>query len=174
MESTEKNSFGRSLRFAMLLTWLFCQSPLIAAVDLSNVQRLRAGQSYVAAEELCSRLLRDSTLNDADKVRVAVELLRTYTEHAINTPADRRGIIWNEAAQFAKSFSTSNTKNQLVVLVQIQAALVDVARGEIERLEAQVAVDSAKQLASARVPSRSAADQLAQLDATIATLLRNA
>ncbi|MEZ6119374.1 MAG: hypothetical protein R3C28_22795 [Pirellulaceae bacterium] len=117
---------------------------------LDSIVQLRDQQSYAAAETMALRMFRQSTSSESDRIRIAVELLRTYAAHALATPQQQRSFVWNEANQFVIEFQQSQIRSPLAVLVQIQAALTRLAQAEIDRLEAEVTAASPEKIETIR------------------------
>jgi len=114
---------------------------------------LRAWRLFALAEQRCRQRLADTGLGDDDRMHLAIELSRTCTEHALNeAPADR-GPLWAEAVAAVKSSADKGSRR---LLVEAQAALVHLARGELTRQEAELAGSAAAPLDAARQELRTA------------------
>ncbi|MCA9196610.1 MAG: hypothetical protein KDA87_03695 [Planctomycetales bacterium] len=160
--------------FAWLCAWFVCVGTRVQAADLGTIVQLRDQHSYAAAESMALRMFRESTTTESDRIRIAVELLRTYSAHALATPQQQRSFVWNEANQFVIEFQQSGIRSPLAVLAHIQAALTRLAQAEIDRLEAEVTAASPKQLDAIRGRLRQVSADLVKTDDQIGSLMRTA
>ncbi len=143
---------------ALVLVWTHCaagQSNEDAFLDGLRFRRL-----FSLAELHCAEQLRDPNLEPRDRVGLVIELIRTYAEHATQSPPNERGDRWAMARKTAEDFLQQHRDNPRRLLVQVQDALTALAQGELARMEAEVATQPDEALARARDTIREAANLL--------------
>ncbi len=136
--------------------------PLVASDDTRFIEGLRERRLFSLAETYCQQQLADTQGDKTDRVEIAVELVRTYAEHALNSRVAEREQLWNLAHEVAATFGASNEPR--TVLIRVQDALTLLARGELSRMEAEVASQSDDARVAARETLRQAAAVLTRID----------
>jgi hypothetical protein len=124
---------------------------------------LRERRLFGLAEKFCQERLRDNELSDAERAELVMEQIRNFTAHAINAPPQDRAEQWAKAHEAAEVLRRNSPDNPKLVLVQLQDALTQLARGELLRQEAEVGAgpENARELARAEI--RKAAESLDDL-----------
>lgn len=154
-------------RPAVLLTAFFCLLVTLcraADEDERFLEGLRQRRLFELAERYCTGRLANQKLPPVQHGDLAVELIRTYTLHAANSPPDRREELWKLAREAAAEFQRQSPPHPRVILVRLQDALTLLAQGELARQELEAgAVDDAA-MEPARQALRDAARLLADLD----------
>lgn len=141
------------------------------AADEAFLEGLRQRQLFELAESHCQRRWAESSLTPLERGELAVEWIRTLTEHARNAAADQRATLAERAQRVADEYLAAHADHSLAYLVRVQRALAEAMLGELARLEAEVAADPEPGLDTARRLSRAAARTLEQLDRELADAL---
>ncbi|MCA9221984.1 MAG: hypothetical protein KDA71_16755 [Planctomycetales bacterium] len=151
---------------AIVGLWLTIAAVARAAGDSDSafLAGLRQRQLFSLAEAFCRERLADADLPPASRADLTVELIRTQSERAAHAPAAERADMWQQADTTAADFQRLHRDNPRGELVQVQAALSALARGELARQEAEVAPNPTAALEQARDALREAASRLEQLD----------
>ncbi|MFO0901880.1 MAG: hypothetical protein U0939_02700 [Pirellulales bacterium] len=166
-------ALAMSLTLAVVEAAADC-APVQAAdksLDESFLAGLRQRRLFDLAERHCAWRWSDRSLAATPRGEIAVEWIRTLTEHARNAPTEERVAFVKQAQDVAAQFEADFPEHSLVFLVQTQAALADATLGELVRLEAEVAVDSGVRMEEARKQSRAAARRLEQVDRRLTEFL---
>jgi hypothetical protein len=146
----------------LALAFVFA-SPLYASdEDGTFVAGLRERRLFSLAESYCTERLANPQLSGVDHVELAVEAIRTYAEHALNSRGNQRDALWQMARDVAAKFN--ETDRPRAVLVKVQDALTVLARGELSRMEAEVSSQPDETLTSARETLHEAATALTKID----------
>jgi hypothetical protein len=140
-------------------------------VDDRFLDGLRERRLFQLAEKCCLSELQASRLTDERRAQLAVELSRTYAQHALHSAPSERDARWTQAMQVTETFLKDEATNPQVVLVQVQAGLVNLAHGELLRQEAEV-VPGGKRLEESRHYLRTSIAQLQAAGQEIAVQLR--
>ncbi|MDA1051480.1 MAG: hypothetical protein O3C40_13510 [Planctomycetota bacterium] len=114
------------------------------------------------AETYCNERLTNSQPSEIDRIELTVELMRTYAEHALNSRGNERESMWQKAHDVAAPFNEPDQPR--AVLVRVQDALTLLARGELARMESEVASQANAGMAAARETLREAAASLTTID----------
>lgn len=134
-----------------------------ASPDADFLKGLRQRGLYELAEHYCARELQQQDLSAAQKAALTEELIRTLAVHAANEEPARRAALWKRAQEVAAGYPKSAPRH---CLVQMQAALAELARAELARQEADIAVASAREVALSAV--RAAQRRLEAIDKELA------
>ncbi len=145
---------------------------LAASQDEKFIAGLNQRRLFSLSEVHCQQRLAEQALGDEERVDLTIALCRTYAEHALHTPRDRRGELWDAAAKTVAEFRRTSPDNPRLVLVEMQLALTTLARGELARQEAEVGAPGAPSLDEARRELQSAVDQLEAVGEQVEQLLR--
>ena len=134
----------------------------------SEDERLLAGlrerRLFQLAESFSLDRLADAGLSAAQRAPLVIELIRTYAAHAVNSPPQERGALWEKAHTAAADFARQYPDDPRQVLVRVQDALTVLARGELLRQEAEIGAGPADALELAKEQVRRAAAQLRAID----------
>ncbi|MEX0714489.1 MAG: hypothetical protein WD278_19285, partial [Pirellulales bacterium] len=149
--------------------------PLAAASSLEArfLEGLRGRRLFELAEIACRDRLDAPGLSNERRSRLAIELSRSFTEHALHSAPDKREPLWQQAID-ALDQSGAQADNPWRVLEQVQRGLVHLARGELARQEAELVRATEQQIEQARTHLRAAAKQLEEAAATVAAQQRQA
>jgi tetratricopeptide (TPR) repeat protein len=107
--------------------------------DERFLQGLRERRLFEQAEKYCSDRLLESQLSEARRVDLAIELSRTFAEHAAASPLEAQPPLWQKARQVVDEFAAKNPTHPRLLLVRVQGLLAALAQGELEREEADLA-----------------------------------
>lgn len=142
------------------------------SLDERYLAGLRERRLFELAETYCLARLDRDDLEPADRVGLAVELVRCYGEQALQLPPGERAAYWQKAHQTAGDFAQAWTGRPRVLLVEVQDALTWLAQGELARQEAELTAGGAERIEEARDCLRSAIRALEKLDGRLALALR--
>ncbi|MEZ6054061.1 MAG: hypothetical protein R3C02_22135 [Planctomycetaceae bacterium] len=119
-----------------------CLSLLLAAIELFAVGSLRADDDlsryfaglrqrglYRVAESDCLRRLADDHLAPGERARLAIELSRTYAEHATYSAGEERDELWDQAEQVIQDSLDSGTSPSDRVWLEAQHAINLASKG---------------------------------------------
>ncbi len=156
---------ARLVAFA-LLTWLWCAPEAHPAEthDLKFLEQLRQRRLFQLAADFCQERLDDQELPEADRATFVIELARCRAGQAINASPRERDAYWDAAATVLSDFTRRYPAHPRRFLIQMQEALLALARGELARQEAEVGADVATALNNARTQLREAARRLEELE----------
>jgi hypothetical protein len=150
------------LRVVLVFLLFFGETAFANDHDSQFIAGLRQRRLFELAEFYCDEQLTNDQLAEADRAELTVELVRVYSEHALNSRGTQRETLWQQAQSAALPFQESNQPR--AVLVRVQDALASLARGELERMESEVAFQPDDALATARETLRAAASKLTTID----------
>lgn len=142
--------------------------------DVRFLQGLRERQLFELAEAYCLERLQDQKLSAAHQVELVLELIRTYSAHAVSLPPEQRQEWWDKGRQVVSDFERQHASHARMLLVRVQGALSDLALAELSRQEAEVGADSAQRLRAASELARGVAQRLQALHEEIAVAQRRA
>lgn len=119
--------------------------------DARRLGDLRARRLYAVAEEYCQDELRHGQTAPGRQAALVVELLRTCSAWAADSPPDERERLWRKSAEAVRQFAERNPGHPDLAAVQLQG-IVDgpLARGELALREAQLTADNTALLEQAR------------------------
>lgn len=149
------------------------------ADDLRLSEGLNERRLFAVAGQVCRSALESDQLTPADAAALAVQLVRTHVSDALaEGPADRLP-LWQAAHAAAAEFLEKFPTNPRCLLVAVQDALVDSARGQLARREldlagspAEIAARREESLESLRTAVASLKDLDQELEAAIAAQQR--
>jgi hypothetical protein len=124
------------------------------------LEGLRQRRLFTLAETYCLDRLSDSSLPDARRAELVVELSRAFTEHALHSTPTAAEPLWKQALEVTNEFGRRSPESPWLVLVRTQAAIVLLARGEQARQQSEVAPQNQQPLEDARGYLRLAVRQL--------------
>ncbi len=145
-----------------------------AAVDPHEerfLEGLRERRLFALAQTHCLQRLSDSSLPEARRAELVVELSRSYAEHALHSTPAAGEPLWKQALDVTNDFSRRLPESPWLVLVRTQGALVLLLRGELARQQSEVLAQNEKQLEEARGYLRQAVRQLSELREEVARQL---
>ncbi len=162
----------RTLLSTLLL--LACALPTSADdFDATYLRGLRDRHLYTLAASLC-REQQGRELSPKQQSFYATELVRTYAQQAINTPPQRQPALWKAADEAVANFTSKHPRHPRRVLVEMQGALVRLARGELARQSAELAGGRDADYATSRTVLAATITQLSDLEKQAAVLQRSA
>ncbi len=155
----------------LMALWLLClaglaRSGFAASDDERYLQGLRERGQFELAEKYCSDRLLDSQLSEARRAELAIELSRTFGEHAAASAPVAQPPLWQKARQVVDEFAARSPNHPRILLVRVQGTLAALAHGELQREEAELS-DEPRALDEARNSLRGAVGQLRKLDGEI-------
>ena len=157
----------------LLATTLFLAARPAFTDDRQFLAGLRQRQLFDLAALYCESRLADTDLTARQWSELVVELSRTHAEHALNSPPGERDAPWAAAGQVVADFSTRFPQHARLKVVQLQASLALLARGELGRQEAEVLAASPDRWDQPRSHLRSAIAELELLEQSVAEGLRS-
>ena len=152
------------------LVWLLLgSSPSVAAEsdDSRFLDGLRSRRQFSLAAAFCRQRLQATELAPAQEAQVVVELLRILSEQALHAHSDDRDAFWQGVENVAHDFLNQHRQAPHSILVEVQVALADLARGELARIESELATSAEQSLESARQRLRAATRSLEEIDTAI-------
>jgi tetratricopeptide (TPR) repeat protein len=174
--ATRKTAARVQPALLLLVGLALCRAALVSAEDSLQQRFLEGlrqrGLSALAVRDCRKQLSRDR-LAPATRGRLTIELARSLAEQAVNSPPEARGPLWEEAAAAVERYAAAHPEGPLLPLVRLQGALVRLARGELERQEAQLLAGGEARLRSAREQLRAAIGGLRELDALVEARIRS-
>lgn len=149
--------------------------PVAAAGSLEArfLDGLRGRRLFELAETACRDRLDATGLSNERRSRLAIELSRSFTEHALHSAPDKREPLWQQAID-ALDQSGAQADHPWRVLEQVQRGLMHLARGELARQEAELVRATEQQIEQARTHLRAAVKQLEEAAAAVAAQQRQA
>jgi hypothetical protein len=142
-------------------------APSTAEPQLAQfVAGLRGRGLYELAGEYGSEQWQRPDLSDRQRADLAIQLALVYTDLALTSPPAARDALWEKAGAFCAQLAADWPNNPRRPLVDVQAALVSLARGEVAR-EENVAVGQAAVNPDALEHLRVAARGLAEVSKDI-------
>jgi hypothetical protein len=133
---------------------------------------LRRRGLFALGEAYCRSRLDDPELIDAARAELAIDLARSLAEHALAVRPEEREPIWREASATTLEFANKYGQNPRILLVRMQAALVLLAKAELERQETEIGSQAVSAGEPVRATVRAAIAALKQLDTDIAGEMR--
>lgn len=131
------------------------------------MQGLRQRQLFQLAETYCHQLLDSDSLSPTRRAHVAVELIRTYADHARHSPPAPRQRLWQAAQQVAVDYQQTGADSSYALLVGVQNALALLARGQLWQQEAELQMAGAVSIPQVQTQLRTAIRSLQALDEEI-------
>ncbi len=150
---------------------LHAANDLVESEDGQLLKGLRQRGLFEAARHHCQARLQVPDISMAERTEWTMEWIRTHAQHALSLPADTRPDQWQQARKVAADYLQRYPRSPQRVLIQVQASLTALARGELLQQEATVAFRPAETLEAARGSLREAVRGLEQLDATLSRTL---
>ena len=102
------------------------------------IDGLHERRLFRLARQHCKTQLRREDLSDAQRVELTIALCHSFARHAAHAPPSRREALWRGAAETAEQFRRNHPNHPRQLVVELQAALIAAARGELARQEAEV------------------------------------
>ena len=141
--------------------------------DQRYVAGLRDRRLYALAASYCQRRLQSPDLSEQARAELVVQLSQTYVQHALDAKASDAAGLWQQAAEEALQFAQQFPNSRWGLVVQTQAAMVLVARGELLRQQAEVSADSGATLNEARGYLRTGIRALRTVEEELGQALRD-
>jgi hypothetical protein len=142
------------------------------ATDAAFLDGLRERQLFRLAEAYCRQRLSDSQLPVSQRANLTVQLSQTIAEHARQSSPSAAEPLWAQASQVCDDFTRQYPNSSWAVVVQVQAALVRLARGEAARQRAELTGNPQSLVNEAREHLRAAVRLLREHGDAVAELLR--
>ncbi len=156
---------------------LLCATATVSAAELDDgfLDGLRQRRQFSLAASFCeSELARLRDAPETDSVRLAAltaHLVRVRAEQALHAAPEDREQHWNQSQAVATTFLDRYAEHPRGMLVRLQAALANLARGELNRREAELAVDKEQMLQTARTILRQAARQFDEIERELVQMI---
>ncbi|MEX2306060.1 MAG: hypothetical protein WD738_00610 [Pirellulales bacterium] len=99
---------------------------------------LRQGEQYRQAEEYGTQQWRREDLPDRERAELAIQLALVYTEQALDAAPELRNALWSKADNACAALVDGWPENSRRSLVEVQRALVWLARGEQARQRPEI------------------------------------
>jgi hypothetical protein len=147
-----------------VVSFLLLLTPTLSAnsEDERFVEGLRARRLFRLAEDYCQETLADTKLEPAPRAALTIEYMLTLSQHAAYSPAQERDKYWKTARALADKFPPEHPRK---LVVDLQAALVALAQGELARQEAEA---RGEEFTAALALLREASKGLDELDKKVA------
>ncbi len=143
-----------------------------AEYDERFVDGLRSRGLFDLAEKYCRDRLARTDLPEAERGAITIELARTLTARAVESPPAARAPLGREAERVINAQLQIRSRDPRALPLALQRAMVSLALGELGRQEAEVGGLSTAALEPARAALRDAVGQLKLLDERIALELQ--
>ena len=141
--------------------------------DERFVTGLRDRQLYALAASYCQRRLQSADLSEQARAELVVQLSQTYVQHALDAKASDATGLWQQAAEETLQYAQQFPDSRWGLVVQTQAALVLLARGELLRQQAEVSADAGATLNEARGYLRTCIRALRTVEEELSQALRD-
>jgi hypothetical protein len=162
-------------RAVAILLSLLASAPLWAASpEVRQVIQLRQQRQFDAAEKEAGQRLSQPSLSDEARLDLTLELSRTWAEHSLASPAEQQTERWSQAQKVLDDFVARAPRHPKLLLVRAQGALVELARAQRAREDAELAADNATTIKTARDALRGAVARARKLHGEIETQLHAA
>lgn len=135
---------------------------------------LRDRRLFELAEAYCRRAASKAGLSRVRQAELAIELSRTFADHALQVIPDERGALWGQALGVVEELLRREPNHPRRVLLEVQLGLVRLARGELARQEAEISGGAKQRLEQARDELREAVNAFETARQTLADDLRRA
>ena len=157
----------------LLIALVFASLPALAdSQDQRFLSGLRDRRLFDLAERYCRDQLALPTIDDRRKAEMSVELSRTLVDQAMSVAPEARDPLWQDALSQLETFIKSTPQYPELVMLRVQAALVQLAQGELLRQEAEIVADNGPRLDHARKLLSDASTRLDSIVREIETQLR--
>jgi len=157
----------------LLILLVFTAAARAQSTEPELLDGLRQRGLFELARVHCQSQLKLSQ-QPRQQVEWTVEWMRTLAAEAQQAGAAEQEQLWKSAADIAADFIAQQPRNPRSLLVAVHAALLQLSRGQLQRLEAEIASDSEAATELARQQLRLAIRQLQQLDGEMLQLIRQA
>lgn len=116
----------RSLFFVVTLIAVTAQAQPSAPLSVAEMRR--RGE-YRQAEQFGLEQWRRDILPERERAELAIQLALVYTEQALSSSRESADSLWNKAQDICQQFTAGWPENPRGILVEVQRALVLLARG---------------------------------------------
>ena len=140
--------------------------------DVEFLDGLRDRRLFSLAVDFCKERLANSALSDRQRIRMAIELSRTYASQAIHGQPSVRSQLWQKARNAIDVLRSDYAHDSQFLLADVQHALVTLAEGELTRQEIELGHAGEQGYQSARSAIRQAIQELEAVKIEIDLLLR--
>lgn len=159
----------RALAIFLSLLW---SGPLWATPpEVRPVVQLRQKGQYAAAEKEAGERLGHPSLSDETRLELTLELSRTWAEHALASPVEQQAARWTQAQEVLDDFLARYPRHPKLLLVRAQGALVELARAQRLREDAELANEDLSATKAARDALRGAVARAKGLHGDVETQL---
>jgi hypothetical protein len=114
-----------------------------------SVAEMRRRGEYRQAEQFGLEQWRRDTFPDRERAELAIQLALVYTEQALSSPRESADSLWNKAQDICQQFTAGWPENPRGILVEVQRALVSLARGTQAREQWRDMVQAVEHLRTA-------------------------
>ena len=163
----------RLMILILITTTLAASCTILSAAEPSTDEAYLAGlrqrRFFRLATVFAEQKLADSSLSADEALDIVIELSRTHAAWALHEPPATRAAKWQQADGILARFRQQHADHARLLLLNLQAALNQLARGELLRQEAEVAGGDFATFEPAREALRGAINGLEALDAKFAT-----
>ena len=129
---------------------------------------------FELAEAYCRGAASEGQSSPVRRAELAIELSRTYADHALQAAPDERAALWAQALGVVEELLRREPNQPRRVLLEVQLGLVELARAEFARQEAEISGGAKERLERAREELREAIDALQKSQQTLVEELRRA
>ena len=140
--------------------------------DEAFLSGLRQRRLFRLATVHCTKRLANADLSSEETIDLLIQLNKTCEEHARYVPTAKREAIYAVAQDALEEYLAAPNLPPRSVLVQTQAALLHLSKGDIDRQEAELSGDADVRLERAKTSIRRAIRELEELEQVVARLLR--
>ena len=157
----------------VVLVSLALPSGLVVAQSADDhlLDGLRQRGLFDLARHHCQQQLENAREGSRKQVKWTVQLMRTHAAEAQQAGRQQRKQLWGQAGEVAAGFIQQHGDHPRRILVQVHAALILLARGELERFEAEIAPDRAVAMQAAQEDLRAGIRELERLDRELTPLI---
>ncbi len=114
---------------ALLSHGSICAVPLETPHD-ERLAAWRTAGDYAAAEQYCRQQLERTSLTNAERHALTLELARVALEHALRTPSADAEPLWQTACDTARNYADQYANNPRRSQLYVQSGLAYLAKGE--------------------------------------------
>jgi hypothetical protein len=140
-------------------------------LDEQFLDGLRHRRQFALAATFCERELAAPQLELARRAVLTGQLIRVRAAQALNAAPQSRQSYWDRSQAAADQFIRDHADHPRAILILVQAAQANLARGELDRMEAELAADKQGTLRMARASLRKVASQLEEVDRQLVQMI---
>lgn len=157
-----------------ILLWItavsvFAGTSASADNDLERYfEGMRSRRLYRLAEDFGKSQLADPNLADDQRVRLTIELARTYADHATQSNPSDEAAYWQKARGVLRDLAERDLSLPLRLLAELQWAVTDLAQGEANRWRGDLLPEDDGLKRAAQDSLRNAIDRLESIRGMVA------